>query len=147
MIKGFSSNAKAAVERLQPYHAGQNYSSDPMWLLNRMTNDDKHHFAHVTEFRLTGELMREAPDPIGSAPAVDIQTGYTSTGPLVNGATKRVLPRPKPGMYVEYTYRFGMTFEDPAPVAVRGRNAVEVIAEFLRTVEDIVALLEPEVPR
>src|SRR5258708_6632419 len=146
MIEGFSPTAKTAVERLQPYHAGQNFRSDRMWLLNRMTNDDRHHVAHVAEFRLSGELIRHVPGAIGTAAPVGLPAGSPSTRPLVDGATKRPLPTPPPGMHVEYKYTFGITFEDPAPVAVRGRDAVQVIGEFLRTVEDIVVLLEPEVP-
>lgn len=43
-----SDEAKAVVESLQPYHRGENWAIDPLWLLHVLSNIDKHRRPAVT---------------------------------------------------------------------------------------------------
>lgn len=40
--KGMSADAIALVEKFQPYYAGGDYRSTPLWILNKLWNIDKH---------------------------------------------------------------------------------------------------------
>ena len=40
-------NAQAAIKGLQPYNRGNEFASDPLWKLHRLSNVDKHRVPHV----------------------------------------------------------------------------------------------------
>lgn len=46
---GIPEQAIALMESMQPYHAGDDYKSTPLWRLNKIWNIDKHR--HITGFR------------------------------------------------------------------------------------------------
>ena len=46
-IDGWHPGAQAAVERLQPYKRGNEFRSDPLWLLHELDRISKHRLLHV----------------------------------------------------------------------------------------------------
>ena len=40
-------DAQAAIKGLQPYNKGNEFASDPLWKLHRLSNVDKHRVPHV----------------------------------------------------------------------------------------------------
>ncbi len=56
-VSGMSNAAKAAIERLQPYHRGHKYTSDPLWFLNSLCNMDKHRAIHVIAGAYVGSVV------------------------------------------------------------------------------------------
>jgi hypothetical protein len=145
MILGFGNAAAAAVEQLQPYHA-EDYRTDPLWRLNKMSNVDKHRLVHIADFHLTGELIRQVPQ--GSPPLpldkVAMHADYESTGALKHGTPIRRIPEPQPGMYVQYDYAVGITFDEVGPA--EGGNLVQFLANLGSAVEKVYDLLEPQIP-
>lgn len=53
-IGGISPGARAIVEALQPYKVGANYERDPLWILDRLANVDKHRAIHPALFSKLG---------------------------------------------------------------------------------------------
>ncbi len=112
-IEGMSATAQAAIERLQPYHAGQNVEGDPLRKLNRLSNIDKHRLLQVVGLQLTGERVREVERRQPIDPTIHV--GYSSTGALVDGAVHRSIPAPKEGMHMQFDFAMGLTFQDVKP--------------------------------
>jgi hypothetical protein len=57
MIADLASEHADFIERLQPYHAEDVYA-DPLFILNRLSNVDKHRHIHLAETALTGASLR-----------------------------------------------------------------------------------------
>jgi hypothetical protein len=53
-IEGWEAGAQAIVERLQPYHRGQSFRSDPLWILQELDNVNKHRLLHPTAASFAG---------------------------------------------------------------------------------------------
>ena len=49
-IGGIAPHAQAVIERLQPHNRGDQYITDPLWMLNELSNIDKHRTPHLTYF-------------------------------------------------------------------------------------------------
>ena len=56
-IQGMDPLAQAEIERLQPYQRGNQYESDPLWLLSALNNIDKHRTLHVVGAAMNGARM------------------------------------------------------------------------------------------
>jgi hypothetical protein len=46
-IIGASPAAQAVIQRYQPYHRGNDYKLDPLWILGELSNIDKHRTLHL----------------------------------------------------------------------------------------------------
>ncbi len=46
-IRGWAPDAKTAVEGLQPYHRGNAYETDPLWIIHELDNINKHRLLHT----------------------------------------------------------------------------------------------------
>jgi len=51
-IRDIPDGAQAEIEGLQPYNRRQDYTPDPLWVLNELSNIDKHRLPHLTLFAL-----------------------------------------------------------------------------------------------
>ena len=52
-LNGLSPKDQALIERVQPYHRGQDFSSDPLSLLASLNNPDKHQIVSVVDTKAT----------------------------------------------------------------------------------------------
>jgi len=59
-IPNLSASQKAFIEGLQPYHAGQDAYTHPLWLLHELNNTDKHRLLPITNL-----VIVYGPDPPG----------------------------------------------------------------------------------
>jgi hypothetical protein len=59
-IRGWAPGAQAAVEGLQPYHRGNAYESDPLWVLHELDNINKHRLLHTAFANGTGFTLDPA---------------------------------------------------------------------------------------
>lgn len=55
-IRGWPPDAKTIVEGLQPYKRGQDFRSDPLWVLHELDRLDKHRLLHTTVAASRGTL-------------------------------------------------------------------------------------------
>jgi hypothetical protein len=46
-IRGIDPRVQTLIEGLQPYHRGQDFTSDPLWKLHELSRIDKHRLLHV----------------------------------------------------------------------------------------------------
>jgi hypothetical protein len=53
-IRGVSQPARTAIERLQPYHRRKNPGAGALWLLEELSNIDKHRQLHLTTSQVVG---------------------------------------------------------------------------------------------
>ena len=53
MLSGVAADASAFIERLQPYHVSDVYT-DPLFILSRLSNIDKHRHVHLAQTSLSG---------------------------------------------------------------------------------------------
>jgi hypothetical protein len=60
-IAGWHPDAQAAVERLQPYQRGNEFRSDPLWLLHELDRVSKHRLLHAGVAVGAGNLLRLEP--------------------------------------------------------------------------------------
>jgi hypothetical protein len=56
-VRGMDPRAQAEIERLQPYHRGHAYDTDPLWRLGELNNVDKHRVLHVVQRVMTGAML------------------------------------------------------------------------------------------
>jgi hypothetical protein len=70
-IRGVEPDAQAIIERLQPYHAGENVERHPLWVLQELSNINKHQVLHFTgavladtTYSLTGSITGQFRDEI-----------------------------------------------------------------------------------
>ena len=57
-IQHVSPEARAIIERLQPYHRRKNPGSRALWQLQELSNIDKHRLLHVTHTAIRGTTFR-----------------------------------------------------------------------------------------
>jgi len=55
-ILGWDPRAKTAVEALQPYKRGNDFRSDPLWMLHDLDRVDKHRLLHTTVASFAGTI-------------------------------------------------------------------------------------------
>lgn len=61
-LAGVSPQAKTFIKSLQPYRAGNAYSSQPLWKIHELSNIDKHRLLLVCEFSSKSAILREHSD-------------------------------------------------------------------------------------
>jgi hypothetical protein len=105
----------AEVERLQPYHSGQNTRSHPLWMLRELSNIDKHRSIHIVNHHARTVHVSVTPQIRGT------QIDIAGPGPLYDGAVIARISIPRPLWHGK-------------DVAVRARTEHSIaIAETVRT--------------
>jgi hypothetical protein len=56
-IRGWHPDAQTIVEGLQPYHRGNTFRDDPLWILHDLENVNKHRLLHTTVAISTGVTL------------------------------------------------------------------------------------------
>jgi hypothetical protein len=105
-IGGIDPSTHSLFDSVQPYHAGDKATIQPLWILHRMANDDKHKVPHV---------VGSVPVQVGAdrPPGTDLSVG-TTIGPFDNGdvvATvgiyKSPNPKKEPNLHITFDVAFG----------------------------------------
>jgi hypothetical protein len=108
--------AQTIIKGLQPHTRGQAYGSDPLWVLHRLNNVDKHRHLHVTVIK---------PGDLGYLPSSSGHTG----GHIANKGDEALEGRTEIASYllfdaetgervkVDFGYRFRVAFAKGTPWA------------------------------
>jgi hypothetical protein len=135
MIRGMHPEAQAIIRRLQPHRPTDNASpADPLWLLNELSNKDKHRFPHLGFFNTTGISVSGAP-PIGGSPRVRINPGVVEDRREI----ARYYPRPGERVWVDLEYSsatFVVAFGKGAADALYGSGVHNILRIFLEYITD-----------
>lgn len=135
-IGGIDPATHAVFDSVQPYHAGDKAFEQPLWVLHRLANDDKHKVPHVV-----GSL----PVAVGvdRPPGVDLFIGST-IGPFEDGdviATVGIIggidPEIEPNVYATLGIAFGK--DTPA----QGRPLTSEVDRIGIEVDKVIRLFEP----
>jgi len=118
-IRDIPEGAQAEIEELQPYNRRQNYYQDSLWVLNELSNIDKHRLPHLTLFALRAtSIGGNARTRIGSQPkaAVEGRTKLFSFGARRDDLSRKV--------NVEFNLEFSIAFKGPV---TQGADVFEIL--------------------
>jgi hypothetical protein len=124
------------IERQQPFQATDGSpSDDPLWLLYRLSNFDRHQFLHVVATVTRESFQSFQPKRAGTRFA-KVSAAYRQFGDGDEVARYRVLPGPSIDVRVETSVRFDIAFDEDSPVG--GRSVVKTLASIGVRVGEIV---------
>lgn len=133
-IQGMSRSTRAAIERLQPYHHRKHPELETLWMLEELSNIDKHRLAPITSASVTGSSYR-----ISGSGAFRIEGQEAIFGPLKDNA---IVARfygefaPPPAVKVEANIIPNILFDKSIEAgSVRGLPVLDV----LYTTREVVA--------
>jgi hypothetical protein len=98
-MAGIAANATAEIERLQPYHAGNDYTKNTLWILNDLSNINKHRRILITELtvdlvrfdRITGEVLRaDAQIPTVTKGEMEVDEDFVASIAFNEGIVKGI---------------------------------------------------------
>jgi hypothetical protein len=135
-IGGIDQAIHADFEAVQPYHAGDEATKHPLWVLHRMANDDKHRVPHIVASLPTGIGFERPP---GLDLFVQVKIGPVDEGedPVATAGIIRGAPADKePNLLATFDVAFG---KDTPAVEITvfgeidriGREVDAVISRFL----------------
>jgi hypothetical protein len=79
---GIDPLAKAEIEALQPYKRGDRFRTDPLWQLNKLSNEDKHRLPHSTHFVHVSSLAFFPPESISIDEVEYLFNTFDSRAPI-----------------------------------------------------------------
>lgn len=137
-LRGATPEAKALIEATQPYHAGKDARSHPLWVLRELSNWDKHRVLHTVANSIgpTGVLAGEE---------ILERIEFVAPGIVQEGAelAKFTLKsEASPEMKVQLYFALHVTFGDGPAV---GRNVDRVLVDIFNFVTDITPRLVAQV--
>ena len=119
-IRDIPDGAQAEIEGLQPYNRRQNYARDPLWVLNELSNIDKHRLPHLTLFALRAtHIGGDARFRIGrqrESAAVEGRTKLFGFGARQDDPSRKV--------NVEFKLEFSIAFKGPV---TQGADVFEIL--------------------
>jgi hypothetical protein len=133
---------RALIEKVQPYHQGKDWREHPLWILNRMTNIDKHRDIHIAasypQAASALDLLTWTPD---DAELID-QTLIWQPGQPLEDRTHIARLRfreahPADEVNVKVSLPLSLAFGDPEPGPHK-----DSVAELLAYVAEIVRRAE-----
>lgn len=134
--------AQNIIESLQPYRGAHGLpESEPLWLLQQLGIEDKHHTLNLVAARVEGRLDVST----GSHPAHGL-TGMTGCLPLEDGAEIYRIPLPaNPSQVQDYShFTFDVALDPKGPG--RGISLLEGLRDMREAVAEAIRLLKPLVP-
>lgn len=124
------------IERQQPSrgkHGGS--ESDPLWLLYRLSNFDRHQFLHLVA-NVTRESSHDFTPSDASVRFLQVAATYGAFGDSDEIARFRVLPGESRDVRVESQVRFDIAFDEDGPAA--GLPVINTLASIAVRVAEIV---------
>jgi hypothetical protein len=79
--------AQAIIKRLQPYIRGDEFASDPLWMLHELSNMDKHRAPHITQVAIS--TWADFPDASHLPGTINIHMGPFEDGAEIASYTPR----------------------------------------------------------
>jgi hypothetical protein len=143
-VKGVPEQARTVIEGLQPHKRQADYRDDPLWILEELSNIDKHRTLHTTILGIEGAALQvtEVRDLV-IAETIE----FTFPDGLVNGAELARIPvvqtGPHPYVNVEMDAEFAVTFDERATVA----PDEHVLGVLVAIAEDIETVVFPSLER
>jgi len=127
-ISGVSADARAIIERLQPYHRRQNPGAKALWQLYELSNIDKHRLLHVTYSSLSGSRFRlSSTEPIRFH-GYEFVPGRLKRGAVIARWNVSGLPDHPIDMDVDAELVTDVTFDHASPArSVRDQSVMQTL--------------------
>jgi hypothetical protein len=149
-IAGVHPEARAVIERAQPYNRGQQFTSHPLWALHELSRIDKHRLIHVTVSSFSG-LVLKFPG------TKNLKVGTLRPGGtkefvyqgVVDGRTKLAsssfLPvDPTREMEMDFDTAIDIAFGTPTSATPAGTSVLKTLSLICGYIDlDVVGLLRP----
>ena len=143
--RGMPIEAQAIIEDAQPYHRRHAFAGHPLWVLRRLSNDDKHEALH-----LVGAAASAIDFEVVQGSGMDVDPPAFIRGPFENGAEIARLPPPRadvPGegeMHVRLGFAYTVAFSKTGPAngAEVGRTLTDIRNSALETIVRLIPFLE-----
>jgi len=130
-IGGIHPDAQAIIEQLQPYNRGQNFASDPLWLLHELSRIDKHRLPHLT-------LFAHVSTGFGADNAFVESMAITGGGAIEHSAELaqyRARPiNPSKKMDMDFSFEFNIAFAQGPPAY--GEAAIPLLTSLRNYIID-----------
>jgi hypothetical protein len=125
-IRGCSRGARAAIQRLQPYHRRKNPDLKALWVLEQLSNIDKHRLLH-----LTGASLAASRYDLEATGPFTLHKIETFPRPMEAGAMLArftATASPETHMHVKHHMLIDVAFDKRSPVKlVRGKSVVHTL--------------------
>jgi hypothetical protein len=137
-LRGVESKAVAVIEGKQPYHRGNAWADDPLWVIHELDRIDKHRRVHLTAYAIAGtELTVPGDQPINFL-HIDHVGGYS--GPVQDGTEVARYRSGNTKVEVNVTREIALPQGGPAENEVVGAT-LQRLRNYVR--DEIVPLLTP----
>lgn len=151
-IGGMNPLAQAEIERLQPYHRGNGYGLDPLWILHDLDRINKHRLLHVVVAQGIGlhaqflpgsatDLARFHYEPVEGYLGMRLFSGPIETDTKI-ATTMQVPNKPRDYVGMDYEPMFEIRF---TPGTVVDDDGVERILEgiYRHITREVLSKLTP----
>jgi hypothetical protein len=129
LFKKFPREARVLIEGFQPYHRPDNPTRHPLWILNRLWNDDKHRAPAVVVSAITGSVVGTT-NSTRIDPHIDF-VRFTGNDEMHVGYVTLL---DRTDTYVEAKLIIDIAFDPAGPA--KGRMLGDVLAEIYDFVHD-----------
>jgi hypothetical protein len=141
-IGGMVPRAQATIQMLQPYRRWNKGTSDPLWLIDRLSNVDKHRLPHFQLMLPAGAVFTD-----GALGVMRSVRREAKSGPVEHGAVMaryvRIADVPDEEMDMHFSPLLSIGFGDSLPV-VKHQSAFKILPRLIDYLEDAVfPLLTP----
>ncbi len=134
------SDHQAIIEEEQPFQGRHGQpEDDPLWLLYRLSNFDRHQFIHLTSV-IANASFHDFTPPEAAARLEQVSVSYGAFKNQAEVARFRILPGPEEVVNVNSRVRFDVAFDEEGPGAGRpvlhtlgaiGVRVAELLNRFL----------------
>ena len=130
---------QAIIEEEQPFQGRRGTpEDDPLWLLYRLSNYDRHQFLHLTSI-ITKESFHDFSPPEAATRFEQVSVRYGAFESDTEVARFRILPGPEIDVHVDSQIRFDIGFDEKGPGA--GRPVLYTLGDILVRVPEIIKRL------
>jgi len=127
---------QAIIEEEQPFKGRYGEpEDDPLWLLYRLSNFDRHQLAHLTSV-VTNASFHNFTPPEHAARFQRVSVTYGAFEKKAEVAKFRILPGPDIEVHVDSAVRFDVAFDKEGPGA--GRPVLSTLSDIGRRVMNVV---------
>jgi hypothetical protein len=132
---------QAVIEDEQPFQGRHGEpEDDPLWLLYRLSNFDRHQFIHLTSIITTASFQSFTP-PEAAARFEQISVSYGAFETEAEVARFRILDEPELDVHVQSNVRFAVAFSHEGPGA--GRPVLQALGGIGVRVAEIMQRFTP----
>lgn len=140
-IRLLRADHQAVIEDEQPFQGRHGKpEDDPLWLLYRLSNFDRHQFIHLTSIIANTSFHNFTPMEAGVR-FQQVSVTYGAFKSEAEVARYRILPGPELDVHVQSNVRFDVAFDDKGPGA--GRPVLRTLGGIGVRVSEIIQRFTP----